>query len=277
MKSGIILLVTLLFSACTMFPFIGKREQIEDRELERFYQELAQEIEKPSMEQQEIVSKMEVQPEVQAEEKIETQEAQEEIKQEEKQEEKLPAVEAENPSIEEVKKEEAPAKIEVVKKEKLTEQEILFVGDSVMKGSEAQLQKMFPKAIVDSTVSRQFTLLPDILRKFQNRREGIPDIVVIHLGSNGSFQEKKMEEAMKILGNKRKVFFVNCKVERPWQEPVNVFLKEQVGKYPNASLIDWYQVSAKKSDYFAKDGVHPNKTGAQIYRQMIQQKLEKEF
>ena len=82
---------------------------------------------------------------------------------------------------------------------------------------------------------------------------------------------------MRILGNKRKVFFVNCKVERPWQGPVNVFLKEQVGKYPNAILIDWYQISAKKSDYFAKDGVHPSKTGAQVYRQMIQQKLEKEF
>lgn len=241
MKSVILFIIALLFSACTTFSIFGRREQIEDRELERIYQELAQETENAEVKTR-IVG-LQVEPKIEVLEKSKTEEKQE-------------------PSI---------------KKANLSEQRILFVGDSVMKGSEAQLKKMFPNAIIDSSVSRQFTFLPDILRKFQSQKEGIPDFVVIHLGSNGTFHEKQMEETMKILGSKRKVFFINCKVEKPWQGPVNTFLRAQVEKYPNVKLIDWYQLSSNQSNYFAKDGVHPSRRGAQIYRQMIQQKLEKEF
>ena len=144
-----------------------------------------------------------------------------------------------------------------------------------MKGSEAQLRKLFPNAIVDSAVSRQFSALPDILRKVE-QSQGIPDVVVIHLGSNGNIFEKHMIESMKILGNRR-VFFINCNVERPWQETVNTFLKNQVAKYKNTKLVDWYSLAHNQNQYFAKDRIHPNQIGAKVYRGMILEKLEKEL
>lgn len=245
MKAGILFIIALLFSSCTTLPTFAGREQKEDKELEKIYQELAQE--------KENVDKIDMTDIPDIPKKAN-------IGEKEKKEEK------ENVAV-----------AQVEPKVELPEQRILFVGDSVMKGSEAQLKKMFPKAIIDSSVSRQFTFLPSILKKIQSQKEGIPNLVVIHLGSNGMFNEKQMEETMKILGNKRKVFLINCKVEKPWQGPVNDFLREQGEKYSNIRLIDWYQLSASRSNYFAKDGVHPSRMGAQMYRQIIQQKLEKEF
>lgn len=152
---------------------------------------------------------------------------------------------------------------------------VLMIGDSVMEGSKAQLKKMYPNAIIDSAVSRQFTVLPEILKKTKAEYGDLPEIVVVHLGSNGTIGEKQMQEAMQLLG-KRKVFFLNTKVEKPWQNPVNEFLQTQVAKYSNAKLVNWYQLS-KDGNNFAKDGVHPNKTGAQLYRSLIQKTLEKEL
>lgn len=209
-------------------------------------------------------------------EKIKKEEAIENTKTEgievKKEEEKIETTKREDTEIKK-EKEEKPAKIEV--KKAVTERKILFVGDSVMKGSETQLRKIFPNAIVDSAVSRQFSALPDILRKVQ-QNQGLPDIVVIHLGSNGNIFEKHMLEAMKILGE-RKVFFINCKVERPWQETVNTFLKNQVAKYKNTQLVDWYSLAHNQNQYFAKDRIHPNQMGAKVYRGMILEKLEKEL
>src|SRR3712207_9467879 len=82
-----------------------------------------------------------------------------------------------------------------------------------------------------------------------------------------------MIESMKILGN-RQVFFITCKVERPWQEAVNTFLKNQMAKYKNTKLVDWYSLAHNQNQYFAKDRINPNQVGAKVYRGMILEKLE---
>lgn len=256
MKKKVIIVcnIALLFSACTSFTWRNSpKETIADIQLLKMAEELEKE-ESTDFSEKEKSEKERVEQISEKEEKIE-----------------FPKSES-GERKEEEKKEHSP-KIEVTKV--VTERKILFVGDSVMKGSEAQLRKLFPNAIVDSAVSRQFSALPDILRKVE-QSQGIPDVVVIHLGSNGNIFEKHMIESMKILGNRR-VFFINCKVERPWQETVNTFLKNQVAKYKNTKLVDWYSLAHNQNQYFAKDRIHPNQIGAKVYRGMILEKLEKEL
>lgn len=44
---------------------------------------------------------------------------------------------------------------------------------------------------------------------------------------------------------------------------MNERLKVTVSEYPNVTLVDWYATSAGKKDYFAPDGVHLTKVGAE--------------
>ena len=251
--------IALLFSACTSFTWRNSpKETIADIQLLKMAEELEKEESTDFSEKEK--------PEKEKPEK-------ERVEQISEKEEKIEFPKSESGERKEEEKKEHSPKIEVTKV--VTERKILFVGDSVMKGSEAQLRKLFPNAIVDSAVSRQFSALPDILRKVE-QSQGIPDVVVIHLGSNGNIFEKHMIESMKILGNRR-VFFINCKVERPWQETVNTFLKNQVAKYKNTKLVDWYSLAHNQNQYFAKDRIHPNQIGAKVYRGMILEKLEKEL
>ncbi|AVQ21232.1 acyltransferase [Fusobacterium necrophorum subsp. funduliforme] len=261
MKKKVIIVcnIALLFSACTSFTWRNSpKETIADIQLLKMAEELEKEESTDFSEKEK--------PEKEKPEK-------ERVEQISEKEEKTEFPKSESGERKEEEKKENSPKIEVAKV--VTERKILFVGDSVMKGSEAQLRKIFPNAIVDSAVSRQFSALPDILRKVE-QSQGIPDVVVIHLGSNGNIFEKHMIESMKILGNRR-VFFINCKVERPWQETVNTFLKNQVAKYKNTKLVDWYSLAHNQNQYFAKDRIHPNQMGAKVYRGMILEKLEKEL
>lgn len=280
MKKNVMILccVALFFSACTPFEWrrASEKETLADTALLKMSEELEQEETAEFSEKEEVkelhekeVTKEEVS--LKEEELLKKEEKMESSKSENRETTKEKEAMEEDRKKEEKKKN--SSKIEVSKM--ITERKILFVGDSVMKGSEAQLRKMFPNAIVDSAVSRQFSALPDILRKVE-QHEGIPDIVVIHLGSNGNIFEKHMIESMKILGN-RQVFFINCKVERPWQEAVNTFLKNQMAKYKNTKLVDWYSLAHNQNQYFAKDRIHPNQVGAKVYRGMILEKLEKEL
>lgn len=263
MKKKVIIIcnIALLFSACTSFTWRNSpKETIADIQLLKMAEELEKEESTEFSEKEN--------PEKERAEQISEQE--ETLP---KKEEKILPPKGKSGEKKEEEKKEHSSKIEVTKV--VRERKILFVGDSVMKGSEAQLRKIFPNAIVDSAVSRQFSALPDILRKLE-QAQGIPDVVVVHLGSNGNIFEKHMIESMKILGN-RQVFFINCKVERPWQEAVNTFLKNQVAKYKNTKLVDWYSLAHNQNQYFAKDKIHPNQMGAKVYRGMILEKLEKEL
>lgn len=263
MKKKVIALfgIALFSSGCTsLFWRVSEKEEKADVALLKFSEELELEEnlrgQKASIETATIVETNKQTEEVKLEKTLQTRKKITSLKTEENKQES---------------KKENSKKIEVA----VTQRKILFVGDSVMKGSEAQLRKIFPNAIVDSAVSRQFSALPDILHRVE-KTQGIPDVVVVHLGSNGNIFEKHMLESMEILGN-RKVFFINCKVERPWQESVNHFLKTQVAKYKNTKLVDWYSLAHDQNQYFAKDRIHPNQMGAKVYRAMILEKLEKEL
>lgn len=147
-----------------------------------------------------------------------------------------------------------------------------FIGDSVMKGAEPFIKKIFVNSEVDAKVSRQFINLPKILEELQNT-DNLNDKVVIHLGTNGLMNKESFEKSMKILKNK-KVYFMNSVVPKFWEETVNKNLNEWSKDYENIVIIDWYKKAKGKKDIFYKDAVHPNKQGAKIYAEFIYESIK---
>ena len=145
---------------------------------------------------------------------------------------------------------------------------VVALGDSVMVGARRELEQTIANIEVDAAVARQ---APDMLRLLQERRRSgrLGDIVVIHLGSNGIFGAAQFDAIMNVLTDVPKVIFVNVRVPRRWQDPINKMLSRRTGRCRNVLLADWYAASQDCPACFVDDGVHLNATGAQLYAEFI--------
>jgi lysophospholipase L1-like esterase len=56
-------------------------------------------------------------------------------------------------------------------------------------------------------------------------------------------------------------------------KPTNETIESLVGQYPNVRLADWNTVSKGKKGYFAPDGVHLTKTGAEVFGNLVNDTL----
>lgn len=72
----------------------------------------------------------------------------------------------------------------------------------------------------------------------------------------------------------KRIVLVNTRVPRPWEQTVNQTLAEVAATYPNTTLVDWYDASAGKPNYFYSDGVHLNPTGALAYAKLLAKAVE---
>ena len=79
---------------------------------------------------------------------------------------------------------------------KAEELEITAFGDSVMLDATADLQEIFPKAVVDGDVGRQLYESPELIKALKGK-DLLRDTVLIGLGTNGSFTETQFDNLMK--------------------------------------------------------------------------------
>ena len=150
------------------------------------------------------------------------------------------------------------------------------IGDSVMLGAIRGLQKDIQGlTVIDAQVGLQVYTATDILKS--RRASGqLGDVVVVHLGNNGTFTKGEFDQIMRILSGVDKVVFVNVSVPRPWEEPNNQVIAEGVARYPNTVLVDWHSASADRPELFYKDGYHLRPEGQQIYADLISAHLPEE-
>lgn len=147
------------------------------------------------------------------------------------------------------------------------------VGDSVMLDGKPGLQELFPKAFIDASVSRQLVNTIDTVKGYA-QNGSLADTVVIGLGTNGPFTADQMAQMMQAIGANRKVYWVNVRVPtRSWQGQVNDLLKQELPKYKNLTVIDWFSFSNGHNDWFYDDMVHPNPTGNPYYASFIAKQL----
>jgi peptidoglycan/LPS O-acetylase OafA/YrhL len=150
------------------------------------------------------------------------------------------------------------------------------IGDSVMLGAVGGLQKDIQGlTVVDAEVGLQVYAATDTLR-YRRASGQLGDVVIVHLGDNGTFTKGQFDEIMRILSGVDRVVFVNVAVPRAWQEPNNEVIAEGVERYPNAVLVDWHSASADRPELFYRDGYHLRPKGQRIYADLISAHLPEE-
>jgi len=139
-----------------------------------------------------------------------------------------------------------------------------------MLGAVDTLPEEIPKlTVLDARGSRQAPEAIGVLR--QLRASGkLGDVVIVHIGNNGTFTAEEFDQMMGVLSGVRKVLVVNVTIpEGHSYVPNNEVLADGVRRYPNkAVLVDWYTASYGHPEYFW-DGLHLTPQGAQAYADTI--------
>jgi peptidoglycan/LPS O-acetylase OafA/YrhL len=145
---------------------------------------------------------------------------------------------------------------------------VFALGDSVMLGAAPSMTAAIPNLEVDAAVSRQVSGGIDVLAA---RRDAgtLGDVVIIHLGTNGTFTSGQFDDMMGILSGVQRVVFVNLKVPRDWEGQDNSVIADGVSRYANAVLVDWHDTGDAHPEFFWDDEIHLRPEGADYYAQMI--------
>jgi peptidoglycan/LPS O-acetylase OafA/YrhL len=147
---------------------------------------------------------------------------------------------------------------------------VTAVGDSAMLGAVDTLHEEIPNlTVLDARGSRQAPEAIGVLRQFRASGK-LGDVVIVHIGNNGTFTAEEFDEMMDVLSGVRKVLVVNVTVpdDHSWA-PNNEVLAAGAHRYPDkAVLVDWYAASTGHPEYFW-DGIHLTPRGAQAYADTI--------
>ena len=149
------------------------------------------------------------------------------------------------------------------------------IGDSVMLGAVGGLQKDIKGlTVVDAQVGLQ---LYDAIAILKSRRATgqLGEVVIVHLGNNGTFTKDEFDQIMRTLSGVDTVLFVNVTVPRPWEGPNNEVISEGVERHSNTVLVDWHSASADRPELFYSDGYHLRPEGQKIYADLVSSYLPK--
>lgn len=156
---------------------------------------------------------------------------------------------------------------------------LLIIGDSIFDGWSGYLLHVFPRALVDARVSRQFfqgILVYRNLLHYSDIRK--TRTVVVELGTNGPVTARQVEQFMNLAGPNRRVIFIVPEVPRPWAYEVQKLYYSLPSRYPNLRLEYWNRISSlsdgkENPAYFWPDGVHPNWDGIEALVHGLQMTL----
>lgn len=148
------------------------------------------------------------------------------------------------------------------------------IGDSLLLSAAPEIQTVFPNSKIDAEVGRQLMDSLEVFKKAE-KKEQLGDVVLVVLGTNGSFEKKDIDEIMAVIGD-RPVFFMNTMVNRPWQTSVNKELDNTAKRYDNAHLIDWKSISEGQTTWFEEDGIHVNIEGSEAFTSLVTREILKE-
>jgi peptidoglycan/LPS O-acetylase OafA/YrhL len=146
-------------------------------------------------------------------------------------------------------------------------------GDSVILGIRSKLASHYPIALVNARVGRQ---IGELINVVQADRVGLEkSTVIFDLGNNNHLTEADVRTLFKLFQNQPKIIVVDTAVPRPWRADNNRIIKKVITDYPQATLVDWENISLNHPEYFAPDGVHLDDAGADVYVNAILEALNK--
>jgi peptidoglycan/LPS O-acetylase OafA/YrhL len=148
---------------------------------------------------------------------------------------------------------------------------MLALGDSVMKGAASPIAAL--GFTVDAEESRQFVNGVEVAETLKEQGR-LGDVVLLHLGTNGSISAESMQRMMTALADVPRVILLTNDVDREWTGPNNTLIYETAANHANVQLVDWMGLNdACVDDCFASDGLHMNANGADFYASVINEFL----
>lgn len=143
--------------------------------------------------------------------------------------------------------------------------ELTIIGDSVMLGAAVEVQKVFPESVVDAKESRQAwdgTAVVEELR----RQGNLGNIVVVALGSNGSFSQNTGQEVLDAIGSDCTIYWsIPYGKYLYYQADIARILDDLAKENENLTILDWPGAAEKHPEWFYDDGMHLNESGQEGY------------
>jgi len=146
---------------------------------------------------------------------------------------------------------------------------VFAIGDSVMLSAAQALTVALGDVSVDAAVSRQAGRVLELL---QQRRAGLPGVVVVQTGNNGPLAREQLDGILTALADRQRVVLVTVKVPRPWESRNNDMIRAAASR-PNVVLADWKALAQGHPDWFANDGLHPRAEGQRAYADLVKEAI----
>lgn len=140
------------------------------------------------------------------------------------------------------------------------------IGDSVMLGARTALKETGFR--VDATESRQAYVGPALVRK---KGADLPENVVVHLGTNGTFPLSTCKSIVRAAGADRRVFLVNVFVPRSWQDSNNAVIRQcnEAFAPDRVHVIDWNAAASAHRGWFYGDRIHLKPAGGEAFARLL--------
>lgn len=150
--------------------------------------------------------------------------------------------------------------------------QVTALGDSVMLIAKEALARSLGNAVVDASVGRQAEAMIDTAQALKDSGQ-LGDKVIVQVGTNGPVTFRQLDRLMQILSGVPKIYLVNVKVGRPWEAVNNKLMADNVGRWPNASLLDWKGLATGNPQAFYTDGVHLRPNGVKLYVEFLRSRV----
>jgi hypothetical protein len=145
----------------------------------------------------------------------------------------------------------------------------LIVGDSVSLGAQRCLAPLGYR--LDSEVGRQFSV--GLQRLQVQAAAGLPETVVVHLGTNGPFGADGFTTVMDLLGSAERVVWVTIALpdrsQYAFRDSLNAMIRDMAGDYGNVRVADFAAAAADHPEWFYDDGVHINSAGCAGFANVV--------
>ncbi|MDE2934191.1 MAG: acyltransferase family protein [Chloroflexota bacterium] len=149
---------------------------------------------------------------------------------------------------------------------------VTAIGDSVMLGAAHQLAKDIPGIDLDASVGRQVSQAIRLLNERKANGQ-LGEVVLLHLGNNGTFTAKQFDQIMEAVGPERRVVFLTLRVNRSWEKGNNEVIREGVERHEGAFLVDWRAAIEEHPEVLWKDGTHLRPEWASFYVELLEPHL----
>jgi len=151
---------------------------------------------------------------------------------------------------------------------RITGDQVVAIGDSVMAASALALADAMPGIYIDAKPDREMPAGLAILRHLAATGRLRP-VLVLGLGTNYLVTASQLRQVMQILGPDRKLVLINTYVPDSWSKQVNATDAAFAAAHPSIVLANWYNTIRNRMYLLWPDHIHPEIPGTTVYAHMV--------